>query len=80
MDSTIITSESLDDLATLADLADAVTAITKHAMAGGIDFEGALFERVSMLAGKSSCLFNQLIAATTPISGAIELVDTMRAN
>jgi len=80
MDSTIITSESLDDLAALAGLGDAVTAITKRAMAGEIDFEGALFERVSMLAGKSSRLFDQLIASATPTSGAIELVHTMRAN
>ena len=41
MDSTIITSESLDDLAALTGLADAVTAITKRAMAGEIDFESA---------------------------------------
>ena len=80
MDSTIITSESLDDLASLAGLGDAVTAITKRAMAGEIDFEGALFERVSMLAGKSSRLFDQLIATAKPTSGAIELVHTMRAN
>ena len=80
MDSTIITSESLDDLAALAGLGDAVTAITKRAMAGEIDFEGALFERVSMLAGKSSRLFDQLIATVKPTSGAIELVHTMRAN
>ena len=80
MDSTIITSESLDDLASLAGLGDAVTAITKRAMAGEIDFEGALFERVGMLAGKSSRLFDQLIATATPTSGAIDLVHTMRAN
>jgi HAD superfamily phosphoserine phosphatase-like hydrolase len=80
MDSTIITSESLDDLAALAGLADAVTAITKRAMAGEIDFESALFECVSMLAGRSSRLSDQLIATTTPTSGAIELVHTMRTN
>jgi phosphoserine phosphatase len=80
MDSTIITSESLDDLAALAGLGDAVSAITNRAMAGEIDFEGALFERVSMLAGKSSRLIDQLIAAATPTSGAIELVHSMRAN
>jgi phosphoserine phosphatase len=33
-----------------------------------------------MLAGKSSRLFDQLIATATPTSGAIELVHTMRAN
>ena len=80
MDSTIINSESLDDLAALAGLADAVTGITKRAMAGEIDFECALFERVSMLAGKSSSLFDQLIAKATLTSGAIELVHTMRTN
>jgi len=80
MDSTIITGESLDDLAVLAGLGDAVTAITKRAMTGEIDFEGALFERVAMLAGKPSSLFDQLIAAATPTPGAIELVQTMRAN
>ena len=80
MDSTIITSESLDDLAALTGLADPVTAITKRAMAGEIDFEGALFERVSMLAGKSSRLFDQLITTSTPALGAIELVHTMRSN
>ena len=80
MDSTIITSESLDDLAALAGLGDAVTTITKRAMVGEIDFKGALFERVSMLAGKSTHLFDQLIATATPTSGAIELVHTMRAN
>ena len=58
MDSTIITSESLDDLAILAGLGHAVTAITKHSMAGEIDFEGPSFERVSMLAGKSRRLID----------------------
>jgi len=80
MDSTIIASESLDDLPALAGLDDAVTAITKRAMAGEIDFEGALLERVSMLAGKYSRLFDRLIATATLTSGAIELVHTMRAN
>ena len=80
MDSTIIANESLDDLAALAGLGDVVTAITKHAMAGEIDFEGALLERVSMLAGKYSHLFDQVIATATLTSGAIELVHTMRAN
>ena len=56
MDSTIITSESLHDLAALVGLGDAVTAITTRAMAGEIDFDSALFESGSMLAGKSSQL------------------------
>ena len=73
-------SSDSDAASWLADFADAFAAITKRAMAGEIDFEGALFERVSMLAGKSSRLFDQLIATVKPTSGAIELVHTMRAN
>ena len=73
-------SSDSDAASWLADFADAFAPITKRAMAGEIDFEGALFERVSMLAGKSSRLFDQLIATTTPTSGAIELVHTMRTN
>ena len=80
MDSTIITSESLDNLAALANLGNTVTTVTKRAMAGKIDFESALLERVSMLAGKSSRLFVQSISTATLISGALELVHTMRAN
>jgi phosphoserine phosphatase len=71
MNSTIITSKCLDDLAALASLGDAVTTITKRAMAGEIDFEGALLERVSMLAGKYSHLFDQVIATATLTSGAL---------
>jgi hypothetical protein len=40
----------------------------------------ALFERVSVLAGKSNRLFHQLITTATLTSGAIELVHTMRSN
>ena len=57
MDSTIITSESLDDLAEIAGIGDKVTAITQRSMAGEIDFEKALLERVAMLRGHSSQLF-----------------------
>ena len=80
MDSTIITSESLDDLAEIAGLGDKVAAITQRSMAGEIDFEKALLERVAMLRGHSSQLFHSLIKETKLTSGAIELVQTMRAN
>ena len=80
MDSTIITSESLDDLANIADIGDAVAKITKESMAGKIDFEGALLERVAMLSGTSSHLFETLVATLKLTCGAIELVKTMCAN
>ena len=73
IDSTIITSESLNNLAALTGLADIVTAIIKRAMVGEIDFEGALFERVIMLTGKSSRLFDQLIAKEHPHQAQLNL-------
>ena len=80
MDSTVITSESLDDLAEMADIGDAVAAITQRSMSGEIDFENALLERVGMLRGQSSQLFSDLISAVELTPGATVLVQTMRAN
>ncbi len=51
MDSTIIGCECLDELADFAAVKERVAAITERAMAGEIDFEGALRERVGLLAG-----------------------------
>ena len=51
MDSTIIGCECLDELADFAGVKDRVAKITARAMAGEIAFEGALRERVAMLAG-----------------------------
>jgi phosphoserine phosphatase len=51
MDSTIIGCECLDELADFAGRKEEVAAITERAMAGELDFEGALTERVAMLAG-----------------------------
>lgn len=49
MDSTIIESETLDDLAAAFKLQDKIAAITERAMRGELDFKSALTERVSML-------------------------------
>eukprot|EP01038_Epipyxis_sp_PR26KG_P015443 gene15443-20837_t len=51
MDSTIIGCECLDELADFANKKAEVSAITERAMAGELDFEGALTERVAMLTG-----------------------------
>lgn len=80
MDSTIINSESLDDLARLAGLGDDIAHITAQSMAGKIDFEDAIDARVAMLAGKPASLFEQLLDEMTLTAGAIALVKTMRAN
>ena len=51
MDSTIITCECLDELADYAGVKAEIAAITERAMAGELDFEAALTERVGRLAG-----------------------------
>ena len=51
MDSTIVTSETLDELAAHAGLKDRIAAITKRSMNGEIDFAEALKLRVAMLKG-----------------------------
>ncbi len=80
MDSTIITSESLDDLAAMVGIGDAVAAITRQSMAGEMDFEAALDARIAMLAGQSSQLFDRLVTDAVLTAGATLLVHTMRAH
>lgn len=78
MDSTIITDESLDEMAALAGLGEAVAAITARSMNGELDFEAALDERVAMFAGQPASLFEEILAATQLTAGARTLVQTMR--
>lgn len=78
MDSTVITSESLDDLATYAGIGDKIAPITARAMRGELDFEEALKERVAMLAGHPSCLLDRLLSEVEVTQGAQTLVATMR--
>ncbi len=59
MDSTIIEQECLDELAAYAGLKDEIAAITARAMAGELDFEGALTERVGKLNGLSLSALQQ---------------------
>ena len=80
MDSTIITSESLDELAIAAGIGEQIIGITRRAMAGEIDFEAALDERVAMLAGKPKSLIDQMVANSRLTAGARTLVQTMRAH
>lgn len=51
MDSTIIQQECLDELAAYAGLKDEIAGITARAMAGELNFEAALTERVGKLKG-----------------------------
>ena len=51
MDSTLIRIEVIDELARLHGVVDKVSAITRRAMAGELDYEASLRERVKLLEG-----------------------------
>jgi len=80
MDSTIVTSETLDELAAYAGLKDKIAAITARSMNGEIDFATALRERVAMLKGLSADALDKTYAEIELTPGARTLVQTMRAH
>jgi phosphoserine phosphatase len=80
MDSTIVTSETLDELAGYAGLKEKIAAITRRSMNGEIDFAAALRLRVSMLRGLPLDALEQTWARTRLTPGSRELVATMRAH
>ena len=79
MDSTIVTTETLDELAGFAGIKDKIAAITARAMNGELDFEGALRERVGLLKGLPAGTLKQTLDETVLCEGAETLVRTMRA-
>jgi len=80
MDSTIIHGETLDDVATMAGIGPQIADITARAMNGEIRFEDALRERIAMLGGMDSSLFDQVATDLTLNPGAETLVRTMSAH
>jgi phosphoserine phosphatase len=80
MDSTIVTGETLDELADFAGLKVRIAAITARAMNGELDFKAALRERVAMLKGLPVDALEKTWQRVRLTAGARELVATMRAH
>lgn len=81
MDSTIIGQECIDELAAEIGVKEQVSQITEAAMNGEIDFEGALKDRVALLAGLEENIVNQVLKNRITINpGAKEALAVMRAN
>ena len=80
MDSTIVTSETLDELAAHAGIKDQISHITARTMRGEIDFKAALRERVGKLAGLSVEALGETLSHVKLTPGARTLVQTMRAD
>lgn len=80
MDSTIVTGETLDELAAFAGVQAEIVAITARSMNGEIDFAQALRERVAMLRGLDLSALEKTWQGVRLSEGARELVATMRAH
>lgn len=71
MDSTLIKTEVIDELAERAGVGDKVKAITESAMRGEIDFEESFKRRVGLLKGLDASVMKD-IAENLPISEGLE--------
>ena len=80
MDSTIISSETIDELASLVGREPEIKSITKRAMKGELDFQETIHGRVSLLAGLKVSFFKKVLANIKFNHGAETLVHTMAAN
>ena len=81
MDSTMIQQECIDELAAEAGVGDSVRAITKRAMNGELDFEGALVERVKLLKGLPETTIGKVLSdRITLMPGGATRVATMKAH
>lgn len=80
MDSTILTGETLDDLAALLGIGEKISTVTQAAMNGEIDFATALRERVRFLENMPASALEEVYQKLTLNEGAIELVQTMKAH
>lgn len=79
MDSTLVTTETLDELAGFAGLKERIAEITRRSMNGELDFHRALVERVGLLAGLPVAALERTWEATRLTPGAAVLAATMRA-
>jgi phosphoserine phosphatase len=80
MDSTVVTGETLDELADFAGLKPRIAAITARAMNGELDFKAALRQRVAMLRNLPLDALERTWERVRLTPGARTLVATMRAN
>lgn len=77
MDSTLIQTEVIDELAMLAGVGDEVKAITESAMHGEIDFKESFERRMKLLKGLSEDVLHE-VAVNLPITkGARRLIETL---
>ncbi|PQO24267.1 phosphoserine phosphatase SerB [Rhodobacteraceae bacterium WD3A24] len=81
MDSTMIGQECVDELADEAGIGPQVAEITRRAMNGELEFEGALRERVALLRGLDESVIGKVLTERISFTpGGHALIATMRTN
>ena len=78
MDSTLIQTEVIDELARAAGVGDEVTAITESAMRGEIDFTTSLERRLSLIAGLEDSVMQQVAESLPLAEGAERLIAVLK--
>ncbi len=78
MDSTLIRIEVIDELARMHGVVDQVSQITTRAMAGEIDFESSLRERVALLKGLDVAKVEELAANLPLTEGAEDMLRVLK--
>ncbi|MDB4752586.1 phosphoserine phosphatase SerB [Winogradskyella sp.] len=79
MDSTLIQTEVIDELAELAGVGEQVKAITESAMQGEIDFNESFQRRMKLLKGLSEEVLQQVAEGLPITKGARRLIDTLHS-
>jgi phosphoserine phosphatase len=78
MDSTLIRTEVIDELAALAGVGAEVRAITEAAMRGELDFQASFRRRVALLRGLPESALQRIVDTVPLMDGAERLVGTLR--
>ncbi|EAL61668.1 phosphoserine phosphatase [Dictyostelium discoideum AX4] len=79
MDSCIIKNECIDEMAGIMGVSEKVSMITARAMAGELDFNQALVERLSLLRGMTTKQLEQVWEKIELNSGSFSLIQTLKS-
>ena len=78
MDSTLINSEVINELAAAAGVGDKVAAITERAMRGELDFANSFKERLALLKGLNESVLENIAAKLQLNEGAEKLIKNLK--
>ena len=78
MDSTLVQTEAIDEMAAAAGVSEDVASITAAAMAGEIDFEESLVQRLGALKGLDESVLAEVAERIPLTDGAERLIDILK--